>query len=1112
MLRRKLLPTVLAMVFIAGFSLVSPALAVDDSSSEARLLRFPDIHRDFVVFVYGGDLWRVASTGGTARQLTSFDGQELFPKISHDGQWIAFSAEHSGSRQVWVMPAAGGTARQLTYYTDVGPMPPRGGWDNWIQGWTPDGKILVRMNRTPYGRRVGRYFLVDPNGGLETPLALPEGGTASLSADGKRLAYTPKGREFRTWKRTRGGRAQDIWIYDLEANQSERLTTDPGTDNFPMWAGEKIYFTSDRGDTLNLFSFDLSSRAIEQVTRFDTWDVLWPSLGPESIVFMNGGYLHRLDLASGESTQLEIHVQSALPHTVPRFVDLSQNLEGTSISPSGARVAMTARGELFSVPAEKGPSRRLLHTPDHRERGVAWSPDGRWLAYFSDATGEYEIYLLAQDGSGEPRQLTDGLSTWPSGLVWSPDSKHLAFTNADRWLRVVEVDSGEITDIDRGRVGNIGAYDWSPDSRWLAYEQEHPETHLGGLALYSFASGEISQLGDGLTVDREPVWSTDGKHLFFFSNRDYNLNFSSFEFNYVYDRATRVYAAALDPSADPLFPRESDEEEPADSDEADSGDEEKKDEAAEAKGKKSKKDKGGSDEGGAEDEPLRIETAGFVARTIALPGVESGGYAGLLATDGALFFAALGGNGPPALKRYDLGEKKLEDVVSGITGYDLSADGKKLSYRSRGKLFVVDARAGVSSGDGEVDLSALTVKLDPRREWAQLYRDGWRVTRDFFYDRNMHGFDWQAMGERYGELVPHVAHRGELDFIFGELIGELEAGHTYVQSGDEPGVERRPGALLGAEFEADDNGRYRISYIYPGENWDSQFRSPLTEPGVDAKVGDYLLAIDGEELTTADNPYRALEGKDGRLVRLTLSASGSSEDARQVDIEPVGFEGNLRYLNWVKGRMELADRLSGGRVGYIHLPNTAVEGNRMLQKLFYGQVRKEALIIDDRYNGGGFIPDRMIEYLSRRTRTLWARRDVAALRTPGFAHDGPKAMLINGYSSSGGDALPYFFRQEGLGKLIGTRTWGGLIGISGAPALADGGTVLPPTFRIFDRNGEWIVENEGVSPDIEVIDLPERVIEGGDPSLEKAVEVLLEELEAGSFGDPPTPTPPDMTR
>nr|XP_061799104.1 tricorn protease homolog 1-like [Nerophis lumbriciformis] len=1103
MLRRNLLPALLVIVTL--FLPVQLVAAEDATSTEARLLRFPDIHRDFVVFVYGGDLWRVASSGGAARQLTSFDGQELFPKISHDGEWIAFTAEHSGSRQVWVMPAAGGSARQLTYYTDVGAMPPRGGWDNWIMGWSADGKILVRMNRTPFGRRVGRYFLVDPAGGLETPLPLLEGGSASLSADGKRLAYTPKSREFRTWKRTRGGRAQDIWIYDLEANRSERLTTDRGTDNFPMWTGEKIYFTSDRGDTLNLFSFDLGSRAIEQATGFDTWDVLWPSLGPESIVFMNGGYLHRFDLSSGESRQLEIHIQSALPHTVPRFVDLSDNLDNTSISPSGARVAMTARGELFTVPAEKGPTRRLLRTPDHRERGVAWSPDGRWLAYFSDRSGEYEIHLLAQDGSGEPRQLTDGLAAWPNGLLWSPDSKHLAVSDSDRWLRTVEVESGEVTDVARGRVGNIGSYDWSPDSRWLAYEQEHPESELGGLALYSLDSGESTQLGDGLTVDREPVWSSDGKHLFFFSNRDYNLTFSSFEFNYLYNNATRVYAAALDPQADPLFPRESDEEKPA---------EEETDEA-EPEAKKSSKGKQGKKDQGADKpakDPLRIEPDGFVARTIALPGVESGGYGGLLASEGALYFVAFGNNGPPELKRYDLSGKKLESVVQGISGYSLSADGKKLAYRARGKVFVVGAQAGVKAGDGELDLSALKVKLDPHREWAQLYRDGWRVVRDFFYDRNMHGFDWQAIGDRYGELVPHVAHRGELDFIFGELIGELEAGHTYVQSGDEPGVDRLPGALLGAELEANDSGHYRIAHIYQGENWDSRYRSPLTEPGVDAKVGDFVMAIDGEPLDTDENPYRLLEGKADQLVRLTLSASGSLDDARQVDIQPIEFEGDLRYLQWVRERMALTDRLSGGRVGYIHLPNTAGDGNRMLQKLFYGQVRKEALIIDDRYNGGGFIPDRMIEYLSRRTMSAWSRRDDSGFRTPGFAHDGPKAMLINGYSSSGGDALPFFFRQEGLGKLIGTRTWGGLIGISGAPSLADGGTVLPPTFRIYDRNGEWVVENEGVSPDIEVIDLPERLIEGGDPSLEKGVEVLLQELEQGSFGDPPTPTPPDMSR
>ncbi len=1104
MLRRNQLRALLVIVLLAWPAALAPAAATEEVSTEARLLRFPDIHRDFVVFVYSGDLWRAPVAGGVARQLTSYVGQELFPKISDDGQWIAFTAEHSGSRQVWVMPAAGGAAHQLTFYTDVGQMPPRGGWDNWIQGWTPEGKILVRMNRTPFGRRVGRYFLVDPAGGLETPLPLLEGGSASFSADGKRLAYTPISREFRTWKRTRGGRAQDVWIYDFEANSSTRLTSDRGTDNFPMWAGGKIYFTSDRADKLNLYSFDLGSRALEQETHFEAWDVLWPSQGPESIVFMNGGYLHRLDFASGDSRQLEIHLQAALPHTAPRFVDLSANLEDFSVSPSGARVAVSARGELFSVPAENGPTRRLTHSPDHRERNIAWSPDGLLLAYFSDASGEYEIYLLAQDGSGEPRQLTDGLEGWPDGLLWSPDSKHLAFSDSERWLRTVAVEEGQVANVARGRVGNIGSYEWSPDSHWLAYEQEHPKSLLGGLAVYSLDSGESMQLGDGMTTDREPVWSADGKHLFFLSSRDYNLSFSAFEFNFIYDRATRVYAAALDPQAPPLFPRESDEEEPAEEQEEEGG--EPADKEKKGKGKKDK------DSVEMAAEALRIEPEGFVARTIALPGIEAGGYGGLLAREGALYFVALAGSGPPNLMRYDLKEKKAASVVQGISSYDVSADGKKLAYQSGGKIFLVAAKAGAKSGDGQLDLSPLTVKLDPVREWRQLYRDGWRVVRDLFYDAKMHGLDWPAMGEHYAELLPHVSHRGELDFIFGELIGELESGHSYVQSGDEPSVDRVPGAMLGCELEADDSGFYRISHIYAGENWDSRYRSPLTEPGVDAKVGDYLLAIDGQPLTTADNPYRLLEGKADQLIRLSLSAAPTTADARQVDVEPISFEGDLRYLNWVQERMAMTDRLSGGRIGYIHLPNTAFDGNRMLQKLFYAQARKEALIIDDRYNGGGFIPDRMIEYLTRRTMSLWARRDVKAMRTPNFAHDGPKAMLINGYSSSGGDALPYYFRQAGLGTLIGTRTWGGLIGISGAPSLADGGTVLPPTFRFYDREGKWVVENEGVSPDIEVIDLPERLIEGGDPSLEKAVEVLLEQLEQGSYGDPPPPTPPDMTR
>ena len=1063
---------------------------------EARLLRFPDIRGDAVAFVYAGDVWRSSAAGGPALRLTAHPGLELFPKISHDGLWIAFSAEYTGTRQVYVMPAWGGPPRQLTFATDAGPLPPRGGYDNWVLGWTVDGNVLVRMDRVPWNSRMGRYYLVDPKGGLETPLEIPEGGGASLSPDGTKLAYCPVDREFRTWKRTKGGRAQDVWLYDFAAKKSERLTTWEGTDNFPMWWGDAVYFTSDRETTLNIWRHDLRTKQTRKLTSFSEFDVLWPSLGDGRIVFMNGGYLHTLDLATEKVARVPVTLGSDLAATVPSFRDVSGNVGGAALSPSGARVVLDARGDLFSLPAKEGATRSLTATPAVRERDPAWSPDGKWIAYLSSETGEYEIWIRPQDGSGTPRRLTTDGAPWKHAPVFSPDGKKIAWGDRNQRLRVVDVATAAVTEVDRSGFEDIDVYVFSPDSRWLVYEKSHP-TRLPGIWAHSLETKRSFPLGDGLTADFSPAFSADGKHLFFLSNRDFSPTFSAFEFSYVYPKATRPYAAALAPSVPHLFPPASDEEKG------------KADATAEAVSDKPK----GATKEPKKGDPARVEIVaeGFTARTIALPGVKPEQLRSLSATADAVFYLR-GDDEDGALCRYDLKEKKEERALDGVSSYELSADGKKLLWVAGKDLGITDARAGLSPGAGKLDLSGLRVKLDLRTEWAQIWEDGARIVRDWFYDPALHGVDWPALVARYGALVPHVAHRADLDFLLGELVSELEAGHTYVTPGDEPKIERVAGGFLGCELSADSSGRYRIAKIYPGENWDEASRSPLTEPGVNVAEGEFLLAIDGVELTTSDNPYRLLEGKANRAATLLVGRAPSREGARSVTVRTVASEQGLRYLDWVRSRMALVDRLSGGKVGYIHLPDTALAGNRMLQKLFYSQAARPALLVDDRYNGGGFIPDRMIEMLSRTTLAFWARRGVDAMRTPGFAHDGPKAMLVNGYSSSGGDALPWFFRKQGLGPLIGTRTWGGLIGLSGNARFVDGGSVDVPTFRIYDGEGNWVVENVGVAPDVEVFDVAERRIDGGDPSLEKGVEILLEALSKKSGALPKSPAPPRIQR
>ncbi len=1079
--------------------LLAPFAGRADGPPEARLLRYPDAWGDFVVFTYAGDLWRAPVTGGASFRLTTHVGQEVFPKVSPDGKWIAFSGEYSGTRQVFVIPSWGGEPKQLTFYNDVGAMPPRGGFDDWVLGWTKGGKILVRMNRVPWNNRMGRYYLVDPKGGLETPLEIPEGGTASYSPDGTRLAYTPVDREFRTWKRTRGGRAQDVFIYDFASKVSTQITDWKGTDNFPMWNGETIFFTSDRDRTLNLFGYDVATKKTRKVTSFTDFDVLWPSLASDrsSLVFMNGGFVWRLDLNTEKAVKIPITLASDHAPIGTAWKDVKENVSGGSLSPSGARVIFEARGDLFSVPAKDGQTRDLTDTQGVRERAPAWSPDGRRVAYLSDATGEYEIYVRAADGAGEPKQLTKDGAPWKFDPVWSPDGKKLAYGDRRHRLRILDADSGAVADVDAGTQEDLDTYTWSPDSKWLAYEKSHP-TRLPGIAVWSLESKKSFLLGDGLTRDHGPAFSADGKYLFFLSERDFPLVFSAYEFNYLYARATRVFVAALASGTPSLFPPKNDEEK-----------------GAEAKDPAEKKD-----EKKDEKKPVpatAIDAAGFLARTQTLPAIPAGNYPELAASTDSVWYVRGGdGDGGPAgraLYRYDLKERKEEKALDGVAGWEISRDGRKVLYRLGSDWFVTDAKAPIKAADGKLDLSGLRMKLDVAAETRQMWDDGTRVVRDWFYDEKMHGTDWAGLKKRYGALVPYVAHRADLDFLFGEIMGELESGHTYVASGDEPKVPRVLGGMLGAELEADPSGRYRVAKIFAGENWDDGWRSPLTEPGVDVKEGSFLLAIDGRDLTTTDNPFRLLEGKGGKLVSLLVSDRPSKEGARTVWVRTITSEQNLRYFDWVKSRMAMVERLSGGKVGYIHLPDTAQSGNRMLQKLFSSQSSKPALLVDDRYNGGGFIPDRMIEILSRKTLAFFARRGLESFRAPGLAHDGPQAMLVNGYSSSGGDALPYFFRVNKLGPIIGTRTWGGLIGLSGNPRLVDGGSVQVPTFRIYDREGKWVVENEGVSPDIEVFDDAGSRVKGGDPTLEKGVEILLRELEKpGAWKEPKVPVPPDMEK
>jgi tricorn protease len=1066
------------IIFLLCFNLVvSYGFAMED----ARILRMPDINKDLVVFVYAGDIWIVSANGGEAKRLTSHEGLEIFPKISPDGKWIAFSGEYSGSRQVYVVSVKGGTPKQLTFYNDVGMMPPRGGFDYITLDWTNDSqKILVRANRTPYGRRMGKYFLIDINGGLERPLQIPEAGTGTFSPDQKSIVYTPISREFRTWKRTKGGRAQDVWIYNLEKDISERITKFVGTDQHPIWFKNKIYFISDRDLTLNFFSYDLKTKRFQKITEHTEFDVLWPSGHNGLIVYENGGYIYKLDLLNGQSVKLKITINFDNPNILPYFKNVKRYISrfGYNISPTGKRAVFDARGDLFTVPAKKGITYNLTRTPGIREMYPVWSPDGKWIAYYSDKTGDYELYIM-DPKTKKTQQITEGHKIWKAPVEWSPDSKLIFFRDINRTLQIVDISTKQRTVVDKGKYSDIRSISWSADSKWLIYTKTG-SNKLDNIWVYSIIDKQPKKLLKDEFDNSSAVFSKCGKYVYFLSLRDFNMDtFSSFEFDFVYNKASRIYAAALTPSSPKLFKEENDMEEPKKS---------------EGKPKESadKKKKGKKPVVKKATPQVNIDFKGIDNRVVAFP-LATGRYNMVYDLGGKVLYFKEGG-----LYIFDMKKKKSDLVIKGIRGGAISSDNKKFLYRARDQWGIVDIKPNQKVGSGTLKLDDVTIKIYPKKEWKQIYNEGWRIFRDWFYVGNMHGVDWLKMKKKYSQLVPHVSHRADLDYIFGELVGELNAGHTYVNWGDFKAIKRLDTGLLGIEMEADPKaGRYKITKIYQGENWNERTRSPLTDQGVAVKEGDYIIELNGFDVTLKDNPYQFLENTAGKKIEIKVSPTGSATAARSYIIKPTRSELGLRYLDWVNSRRAMVDKLSGGKIGYIHVPDTAIQGNRELFKGIYSQSHKQALIIDERYNGGGWSPGKMIEKLSQKTISYWHRRGLVPRSEPTFAIDGPLAMLINHLSSSGGDNFPYWFRKRKLGPLIGTRTWGGLIGYGWSPGLVDGPSFAVPMSGIMSTDGEFIVEGVGVYPDegYEVYDRPEEIVKGKDPCIEVAVKYLLEELK-----------------
>ena len=1074
-----------------------------EAGVDARMIRYPDVSADRIVFVYAGDIWVVPKSGGTANRLSTPKGEESFPRFSPDGSLIAFSGNYDGNTDIYAVPTSGGLPRRLTHHS----FPDR------MLDWYPDGESILYASRMTSGtNRFNQLYRTTRDGGLPERLPVPYGEFGSIAPDGKTLAYLTMTRDFRTWKRYRGGSTPDIWVFDLDELTSKNVTASPTNDSQPMWHGSTLYFLSDR-DThkrYNLWSLDTKSGETRQVTKFEEMDIAFPSIGPDDIVFSVGSDLYLLDLDDEQYRKVEVEVLTDRATLKPRQETLGTYVHSVEISPSGKRAVFGARGEIFTVPAEHGFTRNLTRSSGVAERHPAWSPDGKWIAYFSDRSGEYELTLRAADGAGDERKLTSMGPGYRYHIHWSPDSEKVLFIDQAMKINLYDIEADRLTTIDQGRYmyhGGLSGFNakWSADSRWVTYSRS-VESRNTALFLYDTKEGELHQATSGFYSDFAPTFDPEGKYLYYYSNRTFEPSYGDVDNSWVYANTTNVVAVPLRKDvASPLAPRndEEGEEEEGEEDEG-KGKPEKKDK------KKDKDDAGeGEDEEEAEPEPVEIDLDGFERRLVVLP-PENGNFGALDAVKGKVVFLRAPRTGSGGEKSsiiyYDLEEREEKTVLGDADGFKISADEKKILVVKDQKFAIVDLKPDQKM-EKPLDLSGLTMELDPVAEWRQIFNDAWRIERDFFYDPNMHGVDWNEMRERYGALLDDVVTRWDLNFIIGELIAELNASHAYRGGGDTERPDRMGVGLLGCDFTLE-NGAYRISRILDAAAWDSEARSPLNAPGVEVDEGDYLLAVNGVPLDTSKDPWAAFQGLADKTVELTVNDEPEMEDARRVLVKTLSSEFRLRNLAWIEANRSKVEEATDGRVGYIYVPNTSISGQTELVRMFQGQYSKEALIIDERFNSGGQIPDRFIELLNRPLYNYWRVRDGEDWQWPPVAQVGPKVMLINPWSGSGGDLFPWYFHEAGLGPLIGTRTWGGLIGITGAPPLIDNGVATVPTFGIYSLDGKWIIEGHGVDPDIEVIDDPALMVDGGDPQLERAIDEIMSLLRTNP---PVTPDKPSYT-
>jgi len=1085
------------------FALVLKSLLIGTLAAETKLLRFPDVNGDKVVFTYAGDLWLVSANGGLARRLTAHPGVEMFAKFSPDGRSIAFTGQYDGDEQAYVMPAEGGVPRQLTFYPAQGPLPQRWGYDNQVYGWTPDGKAIVfRSLRDSWTLAESRLYTVPVGGGLPVRLPMPRSGAGAFSPDGKKIVYNPLFRDFRAWKRYEGGWAQDLYIFDLASNKAEQITNWPRTERDPMWIGSRIYFTADKDGTLNLYSLDPATKRTRQLTFNKQYDVRWPSADRAGqVVYELNGELHIYDTRSDKDRKLSVEVpDDGLNRRLSR-VSTEKLIEDFELSPKGERALFVARGDVFTVPIEKGPTRNLTNSSSAHDKWARWSPDGRKIAFISDRTGEEEIYLIDQDGAGKPEQLTSGGQAMRYAPEWAPDGKRLAFADKDGKLYVLTLEGKKVEQVAAERRGQIRDYAWSGDGGHLAFSLSNP-SNFRSIHVWSVADGQLRKVTDELFTAYGPAWDPDGNYLYYLSDREFAPQISAFEWNYAVARQTGIFALALRKDVKHPFPPESDEV---------TFDEKKdqKERPAEKKAEEAKK-----------KEYMRIDFEGLAARVARVP-IEADTYGGLSAIKGHLLYVRANppfygrGEGPQAaLRMFSIKERKETAVAERISGYAVSADGSKALVRQGPEFKLYDLPVKGQPTPKTVATKGLMVDRVPAEEWTQIFDEVWRRYRDFFYVPNMNGYDWKALRQQYRPLLEYVGHRADLNYVISEMVAELNSSHTYIAGGDWQIPERALVALPGARFVLDPAAnRYKIARIFRGQNEEDRYRSPLSEIGVDVREGDYVLEIDGQNLPGGEDPYKLLRNKADRPVQLTLNSKPSLEGARKISYRPITSERDLVYLDWVTENREKVSKATNGRVGYLHVPDMGAPGIREFIKYYYGQIRKEGLIVDVRYNGGGNVSQILIDRLRRTLLGVgFARTSQDTSTYPGTVFYGPMVCLLNENSASDGDIFPYMFRKAGLGPLIGKRSWGGVIGITNRGPLIDGGEVNVPEFGNASADGKYDVEGHGVDPDIVVEQDPLLVIQGRDPQLERGIDEVTKLMVKQQRKLPSRPPDPVKTK